>query len=48
MPYKLKKSGDKIAVVKASNNKVVRKFKTRAIAKKMIGIWNKYERRSKK
>ena len=51
MPYKLKKLGDRIAVYKFSG-KLVKKFKTRATAKKMIKVWNKYERtavkRSKK
>ncbi len=51
MPYKLKKIADRIGVYKM-NGKLVKKFKTRTTAKKMIKVWNKYERtaikRSKK
>jgi len=48
MPYKIKPTGDKMGVYKVSNNKLVRKFKTKATAKKMIKIWNSYEKRNKK
>ena len=48
MPYKIKKIDKKVGVYKVSNNKLVRKFKTKAIAKKMINIWNSYEKRNKK
>tara|TARA_R110002124_G_scaffold175519_5_gene343315 strand:+ start:5634 stop:5774 length:141 start_codon:yes stop_codon:yes gene_type:complete len=45
MPYTIKKVKDKVGVYKASNKKLVRKFKTKAIAKKMIKIWDQYEKR---
>tara|TARA_R110000765_G_scaffold2148_1_gene5932 strand:+ start:764 stop:913 length:150 start_codon:yes stop_codon:yes gene_type:complete len=48
MPYKIKKVNDKMGVYKISNNKLVRKFKTKTIAKKMIKIWDRYEKRNKK
>lgn len=44
MPYKLKKTGDKIGVYKL-NGKLVRKFNSKATANKMIKVWNKYEKR---
>ena len=47
MPYRLKPTGDKIGVYKL-NGKLVKKFKTKAIAKKMIKIWTSYEKRTKK
>lgn len=44
MPYKIKKVGDKVGVYK-KNNILIKKFKTKAIARKMIKIWIKYEKR---
>ena len=44
MPYKIKKIDKKVGVYKVSNNKLVRKFKTKTIAKKMINIWNSMKR----
>tara|TARA_R110002096_G_scaffold102151_4_gene225746 strand:- start:1902 stop:2042 length:141 start_codon:yes stop_codon:yes gene_type:complete len=46
MPYKLKKVGDRVGVYKL-NGKLVRKFKSKTTANKMIKVWNKYEKRSK-
>ena len=48
MPYKIKKIDKKVGVYKVSNNKLVRKFKTKTTAKKMIKIWTSYEKRNKK
>ena len=48
MPYKIKKINDKVGVYKVSNNKLIRKFKTKKIAVKMIKIWDNYEKKSKK
>ena len=47
MPYKIKKINDKVGVYKVSNNKLIRKFKTKKIAVKMIKIWENYEKKSK-
>ena len=47
MPYRLKPTGDKIGVYKL-NGKLVKKFKTKATANKMIKIWNSYEKRNKR
>ena len=47
MPYTIKKVGEKMGVYKL-NGKLVKKFKTKTIAKKMIKIWNNYEKRTKK
>lgn len=46
MPYKLKKTGDKIGVYKL-NGTLVRKFKDKPTANKMIKIWNRYEKRKR-
>ena len=48
MPYKIKKVGEKMGVYKVSNGKLVKKFKTKTTAKKMIKIWTSYEKRNKK
>ena len=41
MPYKIKKIDKKVGVYKVSNNKLVRKFKTKTIAKKMQTVLQK-------